>query len=98
LRQSLNLCGVPFEIDRAVVDEWLGRQDGVQSLHDLHIRSVSTTRTAPAAHLVRDRTDLDTFMDWMVGKPPENHGSTSVTLKLERRPCNGAGDRLLDQG
>ena len=36
-------------LDRAVVDEWLGRQDGVQSLHDLHIRSVSTTRTAPAA-------------------------------------------------
>ena len=33
----LSLDGVPFEIDRTAIADWLGRQDGVLSLHDLHI-------------------------------------------------------------
>lgn len=38
----LSLDGVPFEIDRAAIADWLERQDGVQGLHDLHIWPLST--------------------------------------------------------
>lgn len=59
----LSLDGVPFEIDRAKIVDWLCRQDGVQSLHDLHIWPISTTRTALAVHLVWDGPDPDAFID-----------------------------------
>ena len=38
----LSLDGVPFEIDRAAIADWLERQDGVQGLPDLHIWPLST--------------------------------------------------------
>jgi cobalt-zinc-cadmium efflux system protein len=86
----LSLDGVPFEIDRTSVADWLGRQDGVQSLHDLHIWPLSTTRTALAVHLVWDGPDPDTFIDRVTDALADDHGITNVTLQLERRPCDRA--------
>jgi cobalt-zinc-cadmium efflux system protein len=90
----LSLDGVPFEIDRAAVADWLGRQDGVQSLHDLHIWPVSTTRTALAVHLVWQGSDPDAFIDKVTDALADLHGIANVTLQLERRPCDRAAARL----
>lgn len=91
-REALHLCldGVPFEIDRAAIAYWLGRQEGVQSLHDLHIWPISTTRTALAVHLVWQGADPDAFIDRLTDALVETHGIANVTLQLERRPCDRA--------
>jgi cobalt-zinc-cadmium efflux system protein len=86
----LSLDGVPFEIDRAAISDWLGRQDGVQSLHDLHIWPLSTTRTALAVHLVWQGPDPDAFIDRVTDALAETHGIANVTLQLEGRPCDRA--------
>jgi cobalt-zinc-cadmium efflux system protein len=86
----LSLDGVPFEIDRAAIANWLGRQDGVQSLHDLHIWPLSTTRTALAVHLVWQGADPDAFIDRVTDALAEAHGIANVTLQLEGRPCDRA--------
>lgn len=86
----LSLDGVPFEIDRTAVADWLGRQDGVLSLHDLHIWPLSTTRTALAVHLVWEGTDPDAFIDRVTDTLADLHGIANVTLQLERRPCDRA--------
>lgn len=86
----LSLDGVPFEIDRTAVADWLGRQDGVQSLHDLHIWPLSTTRTALAVHLVWQGSDPDAFIDHVTDALADLHGISNVTLQLERRPCDRA--------
>lgn len=86
----LSLDGVPFEIDRAAIADWLERQDGVQGLHDLHIWPLSTTRTALAVHLVWQGADPDAFIDRVTDALAEAHGIANVTLQLERRPCDRA--------
>jgi cobalt-zinc-cadmium efflux system protein len=86
----LSLDGVPFEIDRAAIADWLGRQEGVQSLHDLHIWPLSTTRTALAVHLVWQGSDPDAFIDRVTDALAEAHGIANVTLQLEGRPCDRA--------
>ena len=86
----LSLDGVPFEIDRAAIADWLCGQQGVQSLHDLHIWPLSTTRTALAVHLVWDGPDRDAFMDQVTNALAQDHGIASVTLQLECHPCDSA--------
>lgn len=86
----LSLDGVPFEIDRAAIADWLAQQDGVQELHDLHIWPISTTRTALAVHLVWHGPDPDAFIDRVTDALAEVHGIANVTLQLEGRPCDRA--------
>jgi cobalt-zinc-cadmium efflux system protein len=86
----LSLDGVPFEIDRAAIADWLVQQDGVQGLHDLHIWPLSTTRTALAVHLVWQGADPDAFIDRVTDALAEKHGIADVTLQLEGRPCDRA--------
>lgn len=86
----LSLDGVPFEIDRAAIADWLVQQDGVQGLHDLHIWPLSTTRTALAVHLIWQGPDPDAFIDRVTDALAETHGIANVTLQLERRPCDKA--------
>jgi cobalt-zinc-cadmium efflux system protein len=54
LRESVQLvlAGVPPSIDSMEVKAFLGKQDGVSEVHDLHIWAMSTTETALTAHLV----------------------------------------------
>jgi cobalt-zinc-cadmium efflux system protein len=86
----LSLDGVPFKIDRAGIADWLCHQEGVQNLHDLHIWPLSTTRTALAVHLVWDGPDPDAFIDRVTDALADDHGIATVTLQLERRPCERA--------
>lgn len=91
----LSLDGVPFEIDRAAIADWLARQDGVQGLHDLHIWPLSTTRTALAVHLVWQGADPDAFIDRVTDALAETHGIANVTLQLEGQPCDRAHAALV---
>jgi cobalt-zinc-cadmium efflux system protein len=86
----LSLDGVPFEIDRAAIADWLVQQDGVRGLHDLHIWPLSTTHTALAVHLVWQGADPDAFIDRVTDALAEAHGIANVTLQLEGRPCDRA--------
>ncbi len=86
----LSLDGVPEGIDAQAVSDWLREQPGVESVHDLRIWPLSTTRTALAAHVVWHGPDPDAFIDQVTDALGEGHGIASVTLQLERRPCDRA--------
>ena len=53
----MSLAGVPASIDVDEVEAALGRLDGVEAVHDLHIWPLSTTETALTAHIVTQRAD-----------------------------------------
>jgi cobalt-zinc-cadmium efflux system protein len=54
LRESLDMsmAGVPAAVDAGEVRAFLAAQPGVDSVHDLHVWSMSTTETALTCHLV----------------------------------------------
>ncbi len=93
LRDSLRLelDGVPEAIDRQAVAEWLGAQEGVSYVHDLHIWALSTTRTALAVHLVWDGADGDAFLDHVSDELEHDFAISHATIQLERTPCERAG-------
>ena len=92
LRDSLRLQldGVPENIDRQAVADWIGAQDGVSDVHDLHIWALSTTRTALAAHVVWQGADADAFLDHVADELEHDFGIGHVTLQLEAAPCERA--------
>jgi len=93
LRDSLKLelDGVPENIDRQAVADWIGAQDGVSAVHDLHIWALSTTRTAIAAHVVWQGADADAFIDHVTDELEHDFGIGHVTLQLETAPCERSG-------
>jgi len=50
---AMAMDAAPPGIDVAEVRAWLAARPGVTEVHDLHVWSLSTTRTALTAHLVR---------------------------------------------
>ena len=54
MRESvgMSLMGVPSGIEVGEVEQALGRLEGVETVHDLHVWPLSTTETALTAHLV----------------------------------------------
>lgn len=54
MRESvgMSLMGVPSGIEVGEVEQELGRLEGVETVHDLHVWPLSTTETALTAHLV----------------------------------------------
>ncbi|MFN4141230.1 cation diffusion facilitator family transporter [Aestuariivirga sp.] len=93
LRDSLRLelDGVPEAIDRQAVAAWLGDQQGVSDVHDLHIWALSTTSTALAVHLVWDGADADVFLDHVTDELENEFGIGHATVQLERATCERAG-------
>lgn len=87
----LGLDGVPEAVDRQAVADWLGAQDGVTNVHDLHIWALSTTRTALAVHLVWDGADADAFFDHVTDELEHDFAIGHATVQLERAPCERAG-------
>jgi len=89
LRESLRLQldGVPTAIDPQAVTDWLGAQEGVVSVHDLHIWALSTTRTALAVHIVWNGTDPDAFLDHIADELEHDFGIAHATVQLERTAC-----------
>jgi cobalt-zinc-cadmium efflux system protein len=64
LRESvgMSLMGVPAGIDLDEVEAELGRLEGVESVHDLHVWPLSTTETALTAHLVHPQGSSDRLL------------------------------------
>ena len=63
LREALHVLmeGVPLEIDLADVGQALAELDGVHSVHDLHIWTITSGRVALSAHI-----DVATLDAWPV--------------------------------
>lgn len=86
---ALSLDAVPAGIDRTAVAARLAALPGVASVHDLHVWSLSTTRTALTAHLVMtDGCPGDSFLENTAAMLEHDFAIDHVTLQIER----GDGD------
>lgn len=81
---ALALDAVPTGIDRDAVEASLQALPGVDSIHDLHIWSLSTTRPALTAHLVvPDGCPGDAFLEAAADALEHEFGIGHVTLQVE---------------
>jgi cobalt-zinc-cadmium efflux system protein len=81
---ALSLDAVPAAIDRVAVETRLSALPGVSSVHDLHIWSLSTTRTALTAHLVMpEGCPGDAFLATAAEAMEHEFGIAHVTLQVE---------------
>ena len=86
LRESLalSLAGVPTNINAVAVSRFLETRDGVRSVHDLHIWSISTTDVAMTAHLVMpDGHPGDSFLLETTRGLKEHFRIGHVALQIE---------------
>ncbi|MCR4378110.1 MAG: cation diffusion facilitator family transporter [Rhodospirillales bacterium] len=88
---DLGMDRVPPEIDIHEVQAWLCNLPEVQSVHDLHIWPLSTTRTALTAHLVVPQSPSPDFLfnvsEGLNGKFNIAH----VTIQVERSSGDDGG-------
>ena len=81
----LSLDGVPEKIDKRAVEDWLTKQPGVASVHDLHIWPLSTTTTALTVHLVMpEGSPGDAFLDIVAHELEDRFSIEHATLQIER--------------
>jgi cobalt-zinc-cadmium efflux system protein len=80
----LGLNAVPDGIDEAEVRGWLGSQQGVGAVHDLHIWPMSTTETALTAHLVMPSGHPgDHFLHELAHELEHRFGIQHATVQVE---------------
>jgi cobalt-zinc-cadmium efflux system protein len=88
---DMALDAVPSHLDRAEIEDFLGKLPGVRSVHDLHVWSMSTTETALTAHLVRDGLASDSFLAQAREGLRRSFRIPHVTLQVEsgdpEHPC-----------
>ena len=87
LRESvgMSLMGVPSGIYLDEVEAELGRLDGVETVHDLHIWPLSTTETALTAHLVApDVASTDALLEAARKMLHDRFGIEHCTIQVER--------------
>lgn len=92
LRDSLRLelDGVPENVDRQAITNWLRDQPGVSDVHDLHIWALSTTRTALSVHLVWEGDGGDALLRHITHELEHDFSIAHATIQLESVPCDGA--------
>lgn len=82
---TMTLNAVPEGIDMDKVKEFLLGLPGVESIHDLHVWSLSTTETALTCHLVMPAgAPADDTLAHAAEELREHFGIGHVTLQLER--------------
>jgi cobalt-zinc-cadmium efflux system protein len=82
---ELGMMGVPHGIDAVAVRVYLGSLNGVESVHDLHIWSMSTTQAALTAHLVMPvASPDDAFLREATRQLDQRFGIAHATLQVER--------------
>jgi cobalt-zinc-cadmium efflux system protein len=82
---GMSLMGVPAGIDVDEVEHALGRLDGVETVHDLHVWPLSTTETALTAHLVApDVASTDALLQAARCMLHERFHIDHCTLQVER--------------
>jgi cobalt-zinc-cadmium efflux system protein len=87
IRESvgMSLMGVPSGIVIEDVEAALGRLDGVQTVHDLHVWPLSTTETALTAHLVAPHAaSTDDLLCTARTMLHDRFGIEHCTLQIER--------------
>jgi len=89
---ALALAGVPANVDRGGVLEYLTALPGVTEVHDLHIWGMSTTETALTAHLVRPGAGCDdALLAQICGELRARFAVHHATLQVEdgslEHPC-----------
>ncbi len=81
---NLALDGVPKQIDIEKVHAYLSGQQGVESIHDLHVWGLSTTEIALTAHLVVDNTASDELLDQVVNGLHDQFGIEHSTIQMDK--------------
>lgn len=82
---GMSLMGVPERIQLEEVEAELGRLDGVETVHDLHVWPLSTTETALTAHLVAPAiASTDTLLTAARRMLHERFAIEHCTLQIER--------------
>ena len=89
----LSLDGVPDDVDRTAVDQWLRALTGVTGLHDLHIWAMSTSSTALTAHLVMPHVcPTDAFLERTARGLRDRFGIEHSTFQIEHGEKCELGD------
>ncbi|MDD3287497.1 MAG: cation diffusion facilitator family transporter [Alphaproteobacteria bacterium] len=86
LKSSLHLTldGVPASVDREAVKAWLGKQTGVEAVHDLHIWALSTTKNALTAHLIMpEGNPNEGFLAYLTEELGEHFNIHHATFQIE---------------
>lgn len=87
LRESvgMSLMGVPSTIALNEVEAALGRLPGVDTVHDLHVWSLSTTETALTAHIVAPAVDsTDNLLESARRMLHDRFAIEHCTIQVER--------------
>jgi cobalt-zinc-cadmium efflux system protein len=101
LRESLgmSLAAFPSGLDPAKVREFLASRPGVQSIHDLHVWSMSTTEIALTCHLVMPGGHPgDAFLHDLATQLARRFRIRHPTVQIETDPssaCALAPDELV---
>jgi cobalt-zinc-cadmium efflux system protein len=83
-----SMDAVPRNLDRDLVQAFLLGQEGVLSVHHLHIWSLGAGEVALTANMVRaDDDDHDAFIDRLVEALDQRFGINHATLQIERGAC-----------
>ena len=90
LIETINMAmdAVPAGVDCAAIRTFLGAQEGVVAVHDLHVWAMSTTEVALTAHLVRPSGSDDAFLERVTHALEHDFRVQHVTLQVE---CNAQG-------
>jgi cobalt-zinc-cadmium efflux system protein len=81
---GMSLMGVPSGIDLDEVMRELGRLDGVETVHDLHVWPLSTTETALTVHLVApDASSTDALLQAAQCMLHDRFGIEHCTIQVE---------------
>lgn len=95
----LSLDGVPENIDKCAVEDWIKKLPGVASVHDLHIWALSTTTTVLTAHIIMpEGYPGDAFLGDIAHELDEHFGIAHATLQIEQgdgEECQLAPDSVI---
>jgi cobalt-zinc-cadmium efflux system protein len=94
LKESLNVLleGVPRGIGMAELEAAIAAVPGVQSLHDLHVWSISSGKVSLTVHVVCGGQDVFDLLSRIRAMLAERFGIHHATVQLEHTPCEQARD------
>jgi len=92
LRDSVNILleGVPSGVDLAQVSQALAAMPRVDSVHDLHLWSLTSGKTSLSAHLVSAKGNADELTRTATDMLERKFGLHHTTLQVEKLPCKMA--------
>ncbi|MBP6898231.1 MAG: cation diffusion facilitator family transporter [Gammaproteobacteria bacterium] len=92
LRDSVNILleGVPSGIDLTQVRQALAAMPRVDSVHDLHLWSLTSGKTSLSAHLVSAKGNADEITRTATKMLEDKFGLHHTTLQVEKVPCKMA--------